>query len=96
MGESPDRRSAPSESETAVFERSLSAVVRWQRTTEARVPAGVPRAEPAAARMLCVLAEHGPMTGTALAELLHVHPPLAKRMVDGLVPMGFVCREQSP
>jgi hypothetical protein len=33
MGESPDRRSAPSESETAVFERSLSAVVRWQRTT---------------------------------------------------------------
>jgi DNA-binding MarR family transcriptional regulator len=90
MGESPDSHSAASESETAVFERSLSAVVRWLRATRTRALQQVCH------EMLCVLAEHGPMTGTALAELLHVHPSSAKRMVDRLVPMGFVCREQSP
>lgn len=46
--------------------------------------------------VLMVIEERGVVSLKELAEVLHVSPPSASAMVDRLVEMGMVIREQSP
>lgn len=47
-------------------------------------------------RMVVLLEDRGPMSLTALADLLEVNPSTAKRMIDRLITSGMVDREQNP
>ncbi|MFD5827729.1 MarR family winged helix-turn-helix transcriptional regulator [Lentzea sp. NPDC060358] len=47
-------------------------------------------------RMVVLLDSRGPMSLTALADLLEVNPSTAKRMIDRLIASGMVEREQNP
>ncbi|GLY51233.1 MarR family transcriptional regulator [Lentzea sp. NBRC 102530] len=47
-------------------------------------------------RMVVLLDSRGPMSLTALADLLQVNPSTAKRMIDRLVTSGMVEREPNP
>src|SRR5690349_1951832 len=46
--------------------------------------------------MVVLLEDRGPMSLTALADLLEVNPSTAKRMIDRLITSGMVDREQNP
>ncbi|SDF78837.1 DNA-binding transcriptional regulator, MarR family [Lentzea fradiae] len=47
-------------------------------------------------RLVVLLDSRGPMSLTALADLLEVNPSTAKRMIDRLVTAGMVAREPNP
>ncbi|GGM71582.1 MarR family transcriptional regulator [Lentzea pudingi] len=47
-------------------------------------------------RMVVLLDSRGPMSLTALADLLEVNPSTAKRMIDRLITSGMVDREPNP
>ena len=47
-------------------------------------------------RMVVLLDSRGPMSLTALADLLEVNPSTAKRMIDRLITSGMVDRDRNP